>query len=572
MKLYKQIIATMFLGLGLTACEDMLDMDSDLYVYADGENLSDATDTIYSVVGIMSKVQRLADRTVLLGEVRGDLVEVTDYASDDLRDLSLFRVDNNNQYNNPRDYYAVINNCNYFLAHADTELKNNRGEYIFQKEYAAVKAYRAWTYLQLALIYGSVPFVTEPLVDMEVDEAAFPCYDIGQVCNYFISDLTPYADVELPGYGNIGGVDSRLCYFPIHVLLGELNLWAGNYREAALCYYRYISTRNGANTSWPLCYNIYWPQNATTYRSIYDAWTYNCFTSSAETWSPVSELVTMIPCDTVSASSGYSTLMNLWNTTQANDGFYSLTPSAAMISLSEAQVYCNQTTEKEISYVPNNLSNHRSGDLRLSGVWQTSDKQPAGLTTNDQRPQTQELAKFAGTHHVHLWRRSMIYLHMAEALNCAGFPEFAYRLLATGVNNTVMDSLSRAYPEHSAWLAQFDFPNTEYILRSENSVNYTTLGIHSRGSGFTEVNEYYAMPQGTLEEQMAAVEQLLVDEFALELAFEGHRFYDLMRVALRRGDPSFLASRVNSRNGSEVSAGIEADLSLEQNWYLPLEE
>ncbi|MBO7539398.1 MAG: RagB/SusD family nutrient uptake outer membrane protein, partial [Prevotella sp.] len=74
--------------------------------------------------------------------MRGDLTSITSVASSDLRDVSLFQIGDDNQYNNPRDYYAVINNCNYFIAHADTALKNNRNEYIFMKEYAAVKAIR----------------------------------------------------------------------------------------------------------------------------------------------------------------------------------------------------------------------------------------------------------------------------------------------------------------------------------------------------------------------------------------------------------------------------------------------
>ena len=39
-----------------------------------------------------------------------------------------------------------------------------RGEKVFIREYAAVKAFRAWTYLQLAIYYGKVPFFTEPLM------------------------------------------------------------------------------------------------------------------------------------------------------------------------------------------------------------------------------------------------------------------------------------------------------------------------------------------------------------------------------------------------------------------------
>ena len=108
------------------SCEDMLTQDSDNVIYADNEHLIDATDTIYSVTGIINKLQNIADRTVLLGELRGDLVDVTSATSSDLRDVALFNVGDSNIYNSPKDYYSVINNCNYFLAKADTALKNNR--------------------------------------------------------------------------------------------------------------------------------------------------------------------------------------------------------------------------------------------------------------------------------------------------------------------------------------------------------------------------------------------------------------------------------------------------------------
>ena len=134
----------------LTAsCESMLEKDSDLVKFADEAHLNNATDTIYSVVGIMKKMQTLADRTIVLGEIRGDLVDITNSASSDVRDVALFNISEGNRFNRPRDYYAVINNCNYFLAYADTALTNNRNQHIFEKEFAAVKAYRAWTYLQI---------------------------------------------------------------------------------------------------------------------------------------------------------------------------------------------------------------------------------------------------------------------------------------------------------------------------------------------------------------------------------------------------------------------------------------
>ena len=118
----------------IASCSDFFEQESNQIIYADKDHLNSATDTIYSVTGILNKLQALADRTVLLGEVRGDLTSITSVASSDLRDVALFQIGDNNQYNVPRDYYAVINNCNYFIEHVDTALKNNRNEYIFMKE------------------------------------------------------------------------------------------------------------------------------------------------------------------------------------------------------------------------------------------------------------------------------------------------------------------------------------------------------------------------------------------------------------------------------------------------------
>lgn len=40
------------------------------------------------------------------------------------------------------------------------------------------------------------------------------------------------------------------------------------------------------------------------------------------------------------------------------------------------------------------------------------------------------------------------------------------------------------------------------------------------------------------------VENMSIDEAGLELAFEGRRWSDLLRFALRRNDPAFLADKV----------------------------
>ena len=63
-----------------TSCANFFDQESEHVVFTDTDHLNNATDSIYSVIGILNKLQAIGDRTVLLGEVRGDLVDLTSEA------------------------------------------------------------------------------------------------------------------------------------------------------------------------------------------------------------------------------------------------------------------------------------------------------------------------------------------------------------------------------------------------------------------------------------------------------------------------------------------------------------
>src|SRR5574344_1222446 len=109
---YKSIIfAALSIGVmaGVSSCEDMLKTESTVVTFDKEDNLSNATDTVYSVLGIIQKMQKIADRTVLIGELRGDLVSTTDFATSDLKELGSFSTSKKNKYNKVVDYYAIIN-------------------------------------------------------------------------------------------------------------------------------------------------------------------------------------------------------------------------------------------------------------------------------------------------------------------------------------------------------------------------------------------------------------------------------------------------------------------------------
>ena len=582
MKKLNILICAVCVLCGLASCSDFLDQESDQVIYADKDHLNNATDTLWSVAGIMNKLQVIADRTILLGEMRGDLSDITEYTPADLREVAFFNISDDNIYNSPRDYYAVINNCNYYLAKCDTALRNNRNEKVFEHEYAAVKAFRAWTYLQLAINYGSVPFVTEPILSKAESEMDYPKYGIQEICQYFINDIAPYADVETPNYGDIRNTNSQFFYFPIYVLLGDLNLWIGNYKEAALNYYKYISTRNGTNSSYPFGTNsIRWMRDDTHWMSWSDGWTLNTF--SSERMGTNSELITMIPGDSIPSEGNYSELRNLFNCNVNNEYKASIVPSQSIIDLSAAQKYCHVNTAGSVTYAPDGLSDFESGDLRLSRAW-SFDQNVMTYDASGNSKRIKEYSTFEKytTRNVHIYRKTMVYLRLAEALNRAGYPRFAFQFLKTGVNNQIIaQEVIPYYRADSVWISKFDFPNIQYVVEEPmGNTSATTMGIHSVGSGYSSVNEYYVMPDDTLltdeqarvQYQIEKVEDLIMDEEALEFAFEGYRFYDLMRVALRRNDPSYLANRVYNRRGAEnvgtMHSLIQADLNDTRTWYL----
>jgi hypothetical protein len=69
-----------------------------------------------------------------------------------------------------------------------------------------------------------------------------------------------------------------------------------------------------------------------------------------------------------------------------------------------------------------------------------------------------------------------------------------------------------------------------------------------------------------------SIENSIIQEGALELAFEGHRWGDLVRVALRRNDPSFLADKVYDKlrkSNNPNAEAVRSRLMNKENWFLP---
>ena len=542
----------------------MLETTSELVEFEEDNTLNHSTDSVYSVMGIVNRIQHIADRTVLLGEARADLVTPTEEANADIKRLASFDLVTPNTYNKVADYYAVINNCNFYLAHIDTLLQR-RGRILFQYEYAAVKAFRAWTYLELVKNYGKVPLITTPVMtEREATMWANGKYaDINEICNYFIADLTPYALTPLPQFGAIDNYTSEQFFLPVRALLGDLCLWAGRYEEAARWYNSFL---NDPDEPRQLNYSsrVGW-SSPTDFQRVRDG--YSVTNTS-------NEVLSYIPMEERVFDGVVSDLQNIFTSTRENDYFYQLTPSTAMKRLSAEQIYCMEYKTETLTdtiYPPRTglADPLYVGDLRLySNYSETS--LGAQDPYSEYSTLRQSINKFV-SNRITTFRITVVYLHYAEALNRARLPQSAFAVLKYGLcgenNREYIDSLERV---DAGKLIDFD----ENLFTRE-----TSIGIHSRGSGDSHCNAFYTLPQpptqlasrqDTIEYQIPLVEDLIINEMALETAFEGQRFYDLMRVALRRNDPAYLAKPVSMRNGQE-DGNLLNILMDTKNWYLPLQ-
>lgn len=129
-----------------------------------------------------------------------------------------------------------------------------------------------------------------------------------------------------------------------------------------------------------------------------------------------------------------------------------------------------------------------------------------------------------------LYRSADIHLLLAEAMNRVGYSDIALNILNDG--------------------------NPSFINWDRGA------GVRGR-VGLKPVT----VPEGV--DVVNYIEDKIIEERAMELAFEGKRWFDLMRLARRRGN-DYLAGRVAAKYTDPILANtVREKLMNEENWYLP---
>jgi len=504
-------------------------------------------------------MQRVGERYFLFGEMRGDLLNTTDYTPADIRSLSDFTVSDTSAYASSHDYYAIINNCNYLISRTGDAASP------LQTENAAAHAIRAWAYMQIAFNWGKAYYFTQPLLTVEDTEKEYPSYSIPQIIDALIADLEPFVGAAYPNYGDIYGLPSSKLLIPVEVLLGDLYLWRGastaDYEQAAT-YYATYADRNltplgdiQSSIWWTydnfLLNNFVFPSN--------DTWSQMTYVSSSNT-----ELISAIEMAGTSSQ-------GITNQVLGQNVYYNYTcryfkASDVMNNLWGDQVYV-------LHYVNGALASdyYTMGDLRNQG---NRYPQQYYLIDGNVKIFIDRLYKLNMANNIMLYRYGLIMLRYAEAVNRAGKPNTAFAVLKYGLDPTTLSDTTRIPRSELADAKPYImvFNNQKYISNRNNSQG---TGIHSRGCGSgTVTNQYYILGGtngevlATLSDSIQWVENAICDEMALETSFEGNRFQDLMRIAMHRNAPSFLAARVAAKHGTDYDRVY--NLLLDENkWFLP---
>ena len=555
------------------SCQDMLTVDSDRYLTVDKNGLTSGNDSISSILGLLTGMQKIGERYFLFGEMRGDLLNTTDYTPADIRSLSDFTVSDTSAYANPRDYYAIINNCNYFISRTSDSISP------LATENAVAHAIRAWTYMQIVFNWGKASYFTEPLLSVEDTEKDFPVYTIPQMIDALIADLQPFVGAKYPDYGDIYGLQSSQIFIPVEVLLGDLYLWRGNstddYEQAATYYANYID-KNNISYALVDMRSVYWSydnfllQNFDKVNPSDAGWTTITYANSSNT-----ELISAIEMATTPSQGITNKVIGQNASFNNNNNTYTCTyfePSGVINNLWDDQVYV-------LHYVSGAMATDyvTMGDLRKWGNCKRVTNGGSYRISNGTGYITGDiLTKLYMANNIMLYRLGLVMLRYAEAVNRAGKPNTAFAVLKYGLDPVTLRDTTRIPRSELADAKPYItiFNNQKYT-NTNSSNSFQGTGIHSRGCGSgTSFNQYYTIggttgaPLTSLSDSIQRVENMICDELALETSFEGNRFQDLMRIALRRNDPSFLAARVAAKHVNDYNR-VYGLLMDKNNWFLP---
>ena len=572
----KLVIGVAVICTSFFSCRKVFDIEPETTL-SSNQVYRNVFDADAAVIGLYGKFMGFAKQYVVLNELRADLMQVTDNADASLREINTHTVSADNPYADPRPFYALINVCNDILKNFNIMLKENKFKIDeYNQRYSDVGSLRSWLYLQLGIHFGKVPYVTDPLetVDALRDPSKFPLLPFDQLLDSLIifTEALPFKNPYLPGTSLITTIDaSNTSRFFIekNAFLGDLHLWKGNYTRAAI-YYRTVMEQTG----------YFIPGVGEDYFNVFRNRIAEVITNNdlsvGYTRFRENDINQLVENNSQGWRSMFSRNQDaiwrwewLW-VLPFNSNFSPTNPFVDLFS-NRGGSYLVKPSKLAMENWDNQLqTNGFPFDARGGFSWKTFNGQPVitkylynfldGNTLFPVNPLIKNGQWF-------LNRAANIHLKFAEAANRDGRRRIANSIVNYGIRTvnptpagvtdvTNFENTLNEGPPYNFDGRQGDFPRFR--------------GDWHRSTGIRGRARLTVAP--ITGDSTLSIENNIINESALELAYEGYRWGDLVRIALRRNDPSFLANKIFdklNKDGNPQAGAVRAKLLNKENWYLP---
>ena len=612
------IINIIFTGLLFSSCEKFFYPDQELII----EN-----DDMYSVweeyrsaeMGLYSLQQNLVDQILVLGELRGDLLTVTDYATPELIEVNNFNISKNNPYASPVNFYKLIGACNKLIV----QLKSAHPEVLDKSEpvsnydrlYGEALCMRAWAYFNAVRIYGKIPYIYESLTDVEEIEAyvnsgttyvdsVFIVFAPDGYYNDTIRDTTIVLDkkfldlkmiidtftfqletniktVGVNHYINNSDLTWTVTIwndYAYHVLLGQMYLFDQNYTSAMGHFNPFLNRppeggyrRHGVDSRFA---KDNWKNILTgidPYEHIYTLW----FSKSYQQTNNLQNMFSVIPPNQYMLKPT-SACIEYWETIW--DG------CTMKIAENPEETYIKKIGKPGDFYRGYGVSYmyYKNGEAltvdtvksmllnKLKGNWTDVEMLMNGADTVVTKFSINK-NEFAHDANFIIYRAAGVHLYAAEIYAVWSFvygglsnprtqPNTGLNILNNGIYGTLSQQISGIR-------GRVGF--ADHAIYGDAIMEPITLGdiIYLHDPITNEITGYLNYT-GRPDLKQAYLIDRIIEEKAREMAFEGERFYDLMRIAIRNNDPAFLADRVAAKFKGAEREAMRALLMNEQNWYI----
>ena len=568
------LLLIMFGGFLFNACTDNSLGDAVPYdkFY---RNLSDAN---RAVLGVYAQFTTLAEQVVVLNELRADLMDVTPSATPELESLNENQIDASNSWISPLKFYAVINSCNDALDNFNKMLADNKlTQDDYNEIYSDIGALRTWIYLQLLNIYGSVPYITEPLVNLsDVEKYKGQRENADELLPKLIDFMQSLPSLDDYIYSDlINGTPNGYSFEPMFIskrlLMGDLYLFNNQYAEAAHYYRLVMATDEESHNRYR--YRLYnYPFTATSGEPSYYAILFRDgriedINGLINTW----KYIFSDPPSSRKATDR-AAYERIWYI-PFDDKLQPVSPFANLFEGTQPELKASDYAMDSLWAQP--MNNQFPYDARglggsYTGNGQITKYNKGGFVTSGMEHGFWMLYRAAGLH-----------LRYIEAANRAGYPYLAWCFL----NNGIKDARYRYQHDDGTYFSDdscyitgtspFDPYPADYRFDARYPLEWDANG-GVRGRVFMPVENF----PGGLTTQLDSIQWLekqIVKEDALELAFEGQRWGDLVRIARRmnkegRNGFQFLFEENIKKKYDRANIPAPNFTADEQSWYLPFYE